>query len=107
MDVGEFEKHLFWLIDAFLNGELTYPDFENAFYWNGYHAADAPSEELPEPTGEFFDDVSERMDYTGEPLTAQDREWNYIDFAEFRCWLRRNLDSYRAGTYVAGNPFIS
>ena len=68
---------------------MDYNQFEELFYT--YYVTKISYEELSEKYHDFFTEVQERFEYTGIQPSEEDRQYGYINYAEFIEWLKEKM----------------
>lgn len=86
---------LFDALEKAINGNSSYDQFQSDFY-ETYHMK-VNSDELTEEESNFFSEISEKFDFTADQPPVEDRKDGYIDFDEFRNWLKQRLNTFRSG----------
>jgi len=84
--LGPEETDLLARLDAFLRGQLPFPQIENEWMTAWFHTnEDGVRSELME----FFTEVQEKLDMTSEKDPEPDaRQYGWVGSGEFREWLR-------------------
>jgi hypothetical protein len=91
------KKFLAW-IDSFLDGRISYPEFEkNVSY---FYVQDEESDRLNDEELDFVDQVYEKTTYTSPiedlPKGDPDRRYGLIDESDFPKWLREMKEKHIA-----------
>lgn len=74
------------MIDRLLAGQWSYAEFERVFAF--YYYEHVPVDVMRSPAGSFVSDVVEKLEFTAENPTAEDRANDWIDHQGFIAWLR-------------------
>lgn len=95
----DWPRSVLWAhIDALLAGEITVPEFEARYY--DFYVEEVPDDALSNREREFFGYVQEKLDWTSDRPTAEDRRCGWIDHLEYVEWLRRQRRRFNAGEAI-------
>jgi hypothetical protein len=85
----DHRAELLRLIQRVAHGGCPVHEFEHAYgeYW----VEDLPDGALSETDFDFFSAVHEKLRWTGRDPSAESRESGWIDYEEFRVWVREQL----------------
>lgn len=89
LDHSEF---LLNAIDAFLRGELTFPEFRERYY--DYYIDQLPEWALTDRERDFFSEVQEKLDWVDRNPDYESRRAGWIDYEQFTTWLRVEREAW-------------
>ncbi len=83
-------KYLLDKLSEATAGKSDYNKFEEDFYT--YFVTKVKDGDLTEKHEDFFTDIQERFEYTSSNPNDEDRKYGYIDFEEFKKWLKEKIE---------------
>jgi hypothetical protein len=93
-----YKKILLYLIDKLISKKWSVLEFRSVFYM--YVVETIPANALSEEDFEFFCDIQEKLDFTGENPEELERECGYLDYDEYVEWVKNQLEKYLKGEIV-------
>jgi hypothetical protein len=76
-------------------GLVPLDEFESRFSSLFVHREDYPI--LDHRDKDYFGEILERVGWTGDNPSEEERQWGWIDFATFKSWLKDLLEKYESG----------
>jgi len=90
IDLSSHKEVLLGMIRQVLSGQWSVDHFRKEYY--PYFLDSVPTDALSEEDEDFFAAIQEKLDWTAETLTDEERDFGWIDDAEFIQWLRTELE---------------
>ena len=87
-----YREQLLQKINNLINGSWTVPEFEKQYYM--FYIDQVPDEGLTDKEREFFGSVQEKLDYVVENPPTEDRQYGYINYAEYVEWLKKGMEDF-------------
>ena len=81
------------MIDRLLSGGMPFEAFAREFY--DYYIETLPDEALTDQQRDFLFEVQQRLDWTTESPTEEERKFGWMDRSEYLDWLGEALREYR------------
>ena len=88
--MSDHKDILLRMIREALSGQWSVERFQKEYYW--YFLDSVPPDALSEDDENFFAAVQEKMEWTAETPTEEERQFGWLDQAEFIQWLRTELE---------------
>lgn len=80
-------------INNLLSGKWTVPEFEKEYYL--YYLEEVPGDALSLYQDTFYGLVQEKLDWTSENPTQQDKNDGWFDYNEYIDWLKINTQRFK------------
>ena len=93
-----YRESLLQMIEKFLDGRLSFEQFEEQYY--PFYVDAVPDGALSDSEAAFFGTVQERLDWTAEAPPPEDRAYGWINRSEYRDWLSASLPRFKSGSPV-------
>lgn len=89
----DHKKVLVDLIKQLISDKIRYARFEHCYQWYYFDVmASLPEEDiLPKKDWEVFDEIAEKIDYTGLNIDKVDIGYGWITPDEFRGWVKEKI----------------
>ena len=68
------------------------PEFEKVYY--EFFLGVVPENELSDYDNAFFAEVQEKLDWTNDSPSAEEKKYGWMDHREYIEWVRKRLDEY-------------
>ena len=88
----DHKKILSEKINKLINGKYTVPQFEKEYYF--YFIEKVPDEALTEEENLFFGEVQEKLDWTSEDPTEEEKKLGWMNHKEYVEWLKKKTDEF-------------
>ncbi len=79
-------------INNLISNKWTVPEFEKEYY--NYYLEEIPEDALTLPQSTFYGLVQEKLDWTGENPSEQEKKEGWFDQSEYVEWLKKSFQEF-------------
>jgi hypothetical protein len=92
--LNSYREELLRMIGQAISSEWSVDRFREEYY--PFFLERVPTDALAEADENFFASVQEKLDWTSESPTDEERQLGWFDYIDFIQWLRTELELYNS-----------
>ena len=92
--MNSYREELLRMIGQAISSEWSVDRFREEYY--PFFLERVPTDALAEADENFFASVQEKLDWTSESPTVEERQLGWFDYIDFIQWLRTELELYNS-----------
>ena len=93
MSERDYKQILLDMIDRLVDGACTVDEFRTAYYW--FWLDEVPRGELSEDDEEIFSEIQEKLDWTTDSPTTEEREYGWLSEVDYVDLVRLRLIGFK------------